>query len=129
MAIAQTKPCLKTRIQLCTEEVHNQVQGNENVDNAKQKNLDTPIAGLRDRDIKIGADGTFKITVDNKPVNGRVNHIQSTADAKTLLVRNTFKYSLAAWNGLDLMDKLLDAIDLARDACRQPRRVRSRPVR
>lgn len=59
-------------------------------ENTKQKNLDEPIAGLRDRDIKTEADGSFKITVDSDPVNGRPNHIQSNADAKILLIRNTF---------------------------------------
>jgi len=59
-------------------------------ENTKQKNLDEPIAGLRDRDIKVESDGSFKIIVDNEPGNGRVNHIQSNGDAKILLVRNTF---------------------------------------
>lgn len=59
-------------------------------ENTKQKNLDEPISGLKDQEIKVAADGTFKITVDNEPASGRVNHIQSNADAKILLVRNTF---------------------------------------
>lgn len=59
-------------------------------ENTRQKNLDEPIAGLRDRDIKAEADGSFVITVDSDPANGRPNHIQTTADAKILLVRNTF---------------------------------------
>ena len=59
-------------------------------ENTKQKNLDEPISGLRDRDIQIEPDGSFKITLDSEPDNGRTNHIQSNADAKILLVRNTF---------------------------------------
>jgi hypothetical protein len=52
--------------------------------------LDTPVAGLRDRDIKVGADGAFTITVDSSPANGRSNHIQTNDNARVLLVRNTF---------------------------------------
>lgn len=76
-------------------------------ENTKQKNLDTPIAGLRDRDIKINADGTFKITIDNQPANGRINHIQSNADAKTLLVRNTFN-DWGKQNPFDVQIKRID---------------------
>lgn len=52
--------------------------------------LDTPVAGLRDRDINVGADGAFTITVDSSPANGRSNHIQTNDNARVLLVRNTF---------------------------------------
>jgi hypothetical protein len=59
-------------------------------EDGRQAHLDTPVAGLRDRDIKVGADGSFKITVDNAPANGRENHIQTNENARVLLVRNTF---------------------------------------
>jgi hypothetical protein len=52
--------------------------------------LDTPVAGLRDRDIKVNPDGAFTITVDSSPANGRSNHIQTNDNARVLLVRNTF---------------------------------------
>jgi hypothetical protein len=56
----------------------------------KLAHLDIPVGGLLDRDIKIGADGSYTITVDGTPANGRDNHIQTNADARALLVRNTF---------------------------------------
>jgi hypothetical protein len=59
-------------------------------EDGRQAHLDTPVAGLRDRDIKVGADGSFKITVDSTPANGRENHIQTNDSARVLLVRNTF---------------------------------------
>ena len=61
-------------------------------DNTKQRSiwLDEPIAALLDRQIRAGADGSFKITVDSDPANGRANHIQSNADARILMIRNSF---------------------------------------
>jgi hypothetical protein len=59
-------------------------------EDGRQEHLDTPVAGLRDRDIKVGADGSFTITVDSTPANGRDNHIQTNDNARVLLVRNTF---------------------------------------
>lgn len=59
-------------------------------EDGRQAHLDAPVAGLRDRDIKVGADGTFTITVDSSPANGRANHIQTNDTARVLLVRNTF---------------------------------------
>jgi Protein of unknown function (DUF1214) len=59
-------------------------------EDGRQAHLDTPVAGLRDRDIKVGADGSFTITVDGTPANGRDNHIQTNDSARVLLVRNTF---------------------------------------
>ena len=59
-------------------------------EDGRQAHLDTPVAGLRDRDIKVGADGNFTLSVDSSPANGRANHIQTNANARVLLVRNTF---------------------------------------
>jgi hypothetical protein len=59
-------------------------------EDGRQANLDTPVGGLRDRDIKVAADGSFTITVDSTPANGRENHIQTNDTARVLLVRNTF---------------------------------------
>jgi hypothetical protein len=59
-------------------------------EDGRQAHLDTPVAGLRDRDIKVAADGSFTITVDSTPANGRDNHIQTNDSARVLLVRNTF---------------------------------------
>ncbi len=59
-------------------------------EDGRQAHLDAPVAGLRDRDIKVGADGTFTITVDSSPASGRENHIRTNDNARVLLVRNTF---------------------------------------
>lgn len=61
-------------------------------DNTKQRSiwLDQPIAALLDRHIVKRADGSFTITIDSDPANGRDNHIQSNADARIFMVRHTF---------------------------------------
>jgi hypothetical protein len=59
-------------------------------EDGRQAHLDAPVAGLRDRDIKARTDGTFTITVDAGPADGRANHIQINDTARVLLVRNTF---------------------------------------
>lgn len=59
-------------------------------EDGKEAHLDTPVAGLRDRDIHVGADGAFTITVDASSANGRNNHLQINDAARVLLVRNTF---------------------------------------
>ncbi|MCK9984436.1 MAG: hypothetical protein AzoDbin1_00908 [Azoarcus sp.] len=52
--------------------------------------LDAPLGSLIDRDIQVLPDGSFTITIDSEPANGRPNHIRSTPDTRSLLVRNTF---------------------------------------
>jgi hypothetical protein len=59
-------------------------------EDGREAHLDAPVGGLRDSDIKVGADGAFTITVDASPANGRSNHIQTNENARVLLVRNTF---------------------------------------
>lgn len=44
---------------------------------------------LMDRDLQIAEDGSFTITIDPDPANGRPNHIQSTPDASALFIRDT----------------------------------------
>jgi hypothetical protein len=56
----------------------------------RQDNLDTPVAALRDQDVKANADGSFTVAIDSAPANGRVNHLQTSPQAKVLLIRNTF---------------------------------------
>jgi hypothetical protein len=51
--------------------------------------LDQPISGLRDTDIHKAADGSFKVSVDPDPANGRVNHLQSNPDARIIWYRNS----------------------------------------
>ena len=60
----------------------------------RQDNLDTPVASLRDQDIKAEANGSFTVTIDAAPAKGRANHLQSTPRARVLLIRNTF----SDWN-------------------------------
>ncbi|WP_205700948.1 DUF1214 domain-containing protein [Jeongeupia sp. USM3] len=51
-------------------------------------NYQQSIAVLSGKDLVVAGDGSFTITVDSQPANGRVNHIRSTAEAKQLFVRN-----------------------------------------
>lgn len=44
---------------------------------------------LMDRDMQIAEDGSFTITVDATPANGRPNHIQTTPAARALFIRDT----------------------------------------
>lgn len=48
-----------------------------------------PLAVLRAKNIILEADGSFKITLDADPAGDRVNHLQLTAKAKGLLIRDT----------------------------------------
>lgn len=51
------------------------------------------VANLSGHDLAVEADGTFRITLDPHPPQGRRNHIQTTGDAVQLLVRDI----LADW--------------------------------
>lgn len=57
-------------------------------------NSQQTVAILTGPDLVVDADGTYTITVDNAPANGRVNHIQSNGQARQLLIRN----NLGNWN-------------------------------
>lgn len=57
-------------------------------------NSQQTIAVLTGNDLVVNADGSYTITIDNQPANGRVNHIQSTSQAVQLFVRN----NLGNWN-------------------------------
>ncbi|HEX2548204.1 MAG TPA: hypothetical protein VHM20_00135, partial [Gammaproteobacteria bacterium] len=46
------------------------------------------IAVLTNEKLVLNADGSYDITIDNQPANGRINHIQSTNKARQLIVRN-----------------------------------------
>jgi hypothetical protein len=59
-------------------------------EDGREAHLDSPVASLRDQDIKASADGSFRITIDSEPANGRPNHLQTTPAARVLLIRNTF---------------------------------------
>ncbi|MGV0715466.1 Ig-like domain-containing protein [Mycolicibacterium sp. XJ662] len=48
-----------------------------------------PASNLAFEDIEMAADGTFTITVDSTPANGRVNHIQLADGANQIVVRET----------------------------------------
>jgi hypothetical protein len=47
------------------------------------------LASLEHRDVVVGPDGRFTITVDAEPAGGRVNHLQSVAGVKWLFVRDS----------------------------------------
>lgn len=51
------------------------------------------VAVLTNKDLVVNADGTYDITIDDQPANGRINHIQSTDAVVQLYVRN----SLGDW--------------------------------
>ena len=51
-------------------------------------NSQNTIAYIAGKDLVVGPDGRYEITIDSDPANGRVNHIQSTSAAKQLFVRN-----------------------------------------
>jgi hypothetical protein len=56
-------------------------------------NTSITVGLLGQADIVTDADGTFAITLDERPANGRKNHIQVTPDAKYLFIRD----SLGDW--------------------------------
>lgn len=56
------------------------------IDNPNSQNT---IAILSKNDLIIHSDGTYTISIDNKPANGRINHIQSNRKAKQLFIRHT----------------------------------------
>lgn len=61
-------------------------------ENTKQKSdlLDEPMAALLESAIQVDTDGSYTVTVDNEPANGRPNHMQSAAGAKVFMIRDTF---------------------------------------
>lgn len=53
-----------------------------------------PIVALQAKDIDVGKDGTFTITADSTPANGRRNHLQLPPTTTTIFIRDT----LADWH-------------------------------
>lgn len=47
------------------------------------------LASLEDRDVVRAADGSFVITIDDRPANGRPNHLQTQPGVKFLFVRDS----------------------------------------
>ena len=45
------------------------------------------VGNISAAELKVSADGSFTITIDPKPANGRINHLQTTPDAVQLLIR------------------------------------------
>ncbi len=58
-------------------------------------------AFLDGRDLVLNPDGSFVVTIDNQPANGRVNHLQSNNKVIQLFVHN----NLGDWNN-ELPDRL-----------------------
>jgi hypothetical protein len=57
-------------------------------------NSQQTISVLTNNELVVNPDGSYVITIDSSPANGRVNHIQSTSAAAQLIVRN----NLGNWN-------------------------------
>ncbi|MEJ1961251.1 MAG: hypothetical protein WDO56_06795 [Gammaproteobacteria bacterium] len=79
----------------------------------------TTIANLNGHDLKVEPDGSFTITIDPEPANGRPNHLQSRHDAFQVWIRDT----LGDWahekpNRLTV--KRVDAQAFAADRRRRP---------
>lgn len=51
--------------------------------------MTTTLGMLEWEDVKFGPDGRFTITLDPDPADGRANHIQTTIDARYLLLRHS----------------------------------------
>lgn len=49
------------------------------------------VCGLTWRETQIAEDGTFVVTLDRDPANGRPNHLQLTPDSKRLFIRDSRK--------------------------------------
>lgn len=64
------------------------------------------IATLTNEELVLNSDGTYDITIDNQPANGRINHIQSKRKARQLVIRN----NLGDWQNIpdSLTVELLD---------------------
>lgn len=75
-----------------------------NHENSKKYLLDMAIGGLHQGNVKTDADGSFTVTIDSDPANGRVNHIQSNEYAHILWVRNMFD-DWGSQNSLDVTIK------------------------
>lgn len=65
------------------------VYGSPPDEETRLKNVDTPIAGLIGSELRTDADGSFVVTVDNEPANGRTNHLQTNRYANKILLRDT----------------------------------------
>jgi hypothetical protein len=53
--------------------------------------MSSNVNGLMWKDVEKNDDGTFVITIDHDPANGRPNHIQSTVDTMWLFIRDSRK--------------------------------------
>lgn len=51
-------------------------------------NTQRTITFVKGSDLILDSEGNYTITIDSQPANGRINHIQSTKDAKQLFIRN-----------------------------------------
>ena len=58
------------------------------IGDSPKRNFDVALAGFREGELKPQPDGSFIVTMDGSPANGRENHMQSPADARSIIVRN-----------------------------------------
>src|SRR5262249_8270336 len=65
--------------------------GGANVSYALVANTATsmPLSLLEDHEVKVDADGKFTITVDDRPAQGRVNHLQNKPGALYVFIRDS----------------------------------------
>lgn len=71
-------------------EIHGRVGANrmtENYFTLWDANMGT-VAVLNGRTMEVAGDGTFTITVDSEPANGRPNHVQTTPEAHEFYIRD-----------------------------------------
>ena len=69
--------------------------------------IGTPVASLKARDIDIAADGSFTVTVDASPANGRRNHLTLPSGTTGILLRDT----LADWSAQRPNDIVVRRVD------------------
>jgi len=63
-------------------------------------NTSITIGLLGQSDLEVAADGSFEITLDETPANGRKNHIQTTPQAQYLFIRDSLSDWLQTPNAL-----------------------------
>jgi len=69
--------------------------------------LGRQLAVLQDRDMLFAPDGSFTITLDTLPADGRANHIQTTNTARALLIRDV----LSDWSEQQPLQLRIERLD------------------
>lgn len=53
------------------------------------RSIGNQVAMLKDVQMQLAPDGSFKITIDPEPANGRPNHLRTTPETRALMIRDT----------------------------------------